>query len=55
MIVCKLLFKKKKREGYIRTSSEAYKTDDLENDFIHLTNNAVQKYSVGYGQFEKGN
>ena len=36
------------REGYIRTSSENY---ELENDdhFIHLTNNAIQKYSKKYG------
>jgi len=30
-------------EGYLRTSGSEYSTDktDLDNDFIHLTNNAV--------------
>lgn len=27
--------------GYIRTASELYRMDDLDNQFIHLTNNAV--------------
>jgi len=27
----------------------------IENKYIHLTNNAVQKYSTKYGQFENGN
>jgi hypothetical protein len=43
------------REGYIRTSTEAYSTEDASNPFIHLTNNAIQKYSSSYGQFEEGN
>lgn len=31
------------REGYLRTSSSEYSTDikDVDNMFIHLTNNAV--------------
>ncbi len=29
-------------EGYIRTSSEYYNTNDIENIFIHLTNDAIQ-------------
>jgi hypothetical protein len=29
--------------------------DNIENAFIHLTNNAVQKQSQSYGQFEDGN
>lgn len=29
--------------------------ENIENKFIHLTNNAVQKYSDNYGQFESGN
>jgi hypothetical protein len=36
-------------------SSEQYSTTDISNYFIHLTNNAVQKYSKEYGQFESGN
>ena len=47
----------KYREGYIRTSSSEYslKSEDVENRFIHLTNNAVQKYSNAYGTYEEGN
>lgn len=41
--------------GYIRTASEMYRMDDLDNQFIHLTNNAVQKYAKNYGEFEDGN
>lgn len=40
------------KEGYIRTSSEEFKLDDLDNDFIHLTNNAIQKHCDSYGKYE---
>ena len=44
------------RQGYIRTSSEDFSLfDNLENKFVHLTNNAVQKESSSYGRFESGN
>jgi hypothetical protein len=45
------------KEGYLRTSSAEYKIDveNLENKFVHLTNNAVQKHSDKYGSFEDGN
>lgn len=45
------------KEGYIRTSSEEFKLDheQIDNYFIHLTNNAVQKFANNYGQFENGN
>lgn len=43
------------REGYLRTSSSEYKADDVDNAYIHLTNNAVQKNGLGYGRFEDGN
>jgi len=45
------------REGYLRTASSEYKVDRtaLNNDYIHLTNNAVQKNSPNYGTFEDGN
>lgn len=36
-------------------SSEQYSATDINNYFIHLTNNAVQKYSKEYGLFESGN
>ena len=42
------------REGYIRTSSEGYDLND-ENLYVHLTNNAVQKFSNKYGTHEFGN
>ena len=45
------------KEGYIRTSSSTYTTarEALDNDFVHLTNNAVQAKLKDYGKFEKGN
>ena len=45
------------REGYLRTSSQEYSTDKaaLSNEYIHLTNNAVQKNAPDYGNFEDGN
>jgi len=29
--------------------------DNIQNNYVHLTNNAVQKYSAKYGVFEDGN
>ncbi|CAD8201393.1 unnamed protein product [Paramecium octaurelia] len=43
------------KEGYIRTASEDFVTNDVNNLFIHLTNNAIQKYSQKYGDQEAGN
>ncbi len=45
------------KEGYLRTSSTEYKIDpdDIDNKFVHLTNNAIQKFSDKYGSFEDGN
>ncbi|OMJ85700.1 hypothetical protein SteCoe_12889 [Stentor coeruleus] len=42
-------------EGYIRTSSKKFSTKHLENKYIHLTNDAVQKKSEDYGKYEAGN
>jgi len=42
-------------DGYIRTSSKEYSTYNLDNKFIHLTNDAVQKRCNQYGKFENGN
>lgn len=28
-------------EGYLRLSSADYSADNLQNDFVHLTNNAI--------------
>jgi hypothetical protein len=40
------------REGYVRTSSEKYSiaAEDISNEYIHLTNNAVQKKAINYGK-----
>ena len=45
------------KEGYLRLSSEIFTLDEstIENQFVHLTNNAIQKYSTQYGRFESGN
>jgi len=43
------------KEGYIRTSAENFSTEDINNYYIHLTNNAIQKNAENYGQFESGN
>ena len=45
------------REGYIRTSSSPYiiNNENVDDKFVHLTNNAVQKFSDSYGSFEDGN
>lgn len=42
-------------EGYIRTSSSEFRLDDVSDTYIHLTNDAVQKYSPDYGKYEAGN
>lgn len=42
-------------EGYLRTSCRPYSIKDIEDPFIHLTNDAIQKYSEDYGKFESGN
>ena len=38
-------------EGYVRTSSETYNLEEsnLDQVYVHLTNNAIQKYSKNYG------
>ena len=42
-------------DGYLRTTSIEYNTKEISNNLIHLTNDAVQKYSEEYGKFEDGN
>ena len=42
-------------EGYIRTSSKEFNINNVANKLIHLTNDAVQKYSEDYGKFEMAN
>lgn len=43
------------KEGYMRTSSAEFSTANVENRYVHLTNDAVQKYSSNYGKHEAGN
>lgn len=45
------------RECYVRTSCEDYDLgqDNLDKIYVHLTNNAIQKFSDNYGKFEDGN
>jgi hypothetical protein len=45
------------QEGYLRLSSLEYSCTDspTKNTFMHLTNNAVQKFSEGYGSLADGN
>lgn len=42
------------RKGYIRTSSEGYDLSNS-NNYVHLTNNCLQKFNSNYGQHEEGN
>jgi D-alanine-D-alanine ligase-like ATP-grasp enzyme len=44
-------------EGYLRTSGSEFRIDlkNIDNAYVHLTNNAVQKNSKSYGQYEDGN
>lgn len=37
-------------EGYLRTTSYEYNLNQL-GGYIHLTNDAVQKYSKDYGKY----
>lgn len=45
------------QEGYIRLSSEPFNLSEnqIEDKYIHLTNNAIQKDGKNYGKHESGN
>jgi hypothetical protein len=43
------------KEGYLRLSSADYSVDNLANDYVHLTNNAIQKHCPDYGLLVDGN
>lgn len=43
------------KEGYIRTSSELFDLEELDNEFIHLTNDAIQRNSEDYEKYEPAN
>jgi tubulin polyglutamylase TTLL1 len=39
----------------VRSSGFEYGLDNLSNKLVHLTNDAIQKYSDSYGKYEQGN
>lgn len=41
-------------DAYIRTSCKEFDLDNF-SKYIHLTNDAVQKFSQDYGKYENGN
>ena len=42
------------QKGYLRTSSDDYSLEN-KNNYVHLTNNCLQKYGDNYGKHEDGN
>ncbi|GAB5356903.1 hypothetical protein AAMO2058_000328400 [Amorphochlora amoebiformis] len=42
-------------EGVLRVSSKRYSNSNFEDDFIHITNNAIQQNHPEYGKNEKDN
>lgn len=43
------------KDGYIRTACKEFSLKNVANKYIHLTNDAIQKYSNSYGKYEDGN
>lgn len=43
------------KDGYIRTACKEFTLKNISNKYIHLTNDAIQKYSQAYGKYEDGN
>jgi tubulin polyglutamylase TTLL1 len=43
------------QEGYVRTSSYLWDLEDIADNDIHLTNDAIQKHCPNYGEYEAGN
>jgi hypothetical protein len=43
------------KDGYIRTACKEFSLKNVQNKYIHLTNDAIQKYSNAYGKYEDGN
>ncbi len=39
------------QDGYVRTSSYLWSLENISNSLVHLTNDAVQKYSDNYGKY----
>jgi hypothetical protein len=42
-------------DGYVRTASKEFTLDDINDKFVHLTNDAIQKHADDYGKYESGN
>ena len=42
-------------EGYVRTSSSLFTLKRGANQYVHLTNDAIQERGDEYGKYEKGN
>ena len=42
------------KNGYLRTSSDNYSLNN-NNNYVHLTNNCLQKFGENYGKHEDGN
>jgi tubulin--tyrosine ligase/tubulin polyglutamylase TTLL9 len=43
------------REGYLRMTCAPYDLQNIENEYAHLTNNAIQRNCPEYGLQEDGN
>ena len=43
------------QDGYARTSSFIFNLSEIEDNDIHLTNDAIQKQTESYGKYEPGN
>lgn len=43
------------KDGYLRTASQEFWLDEIDEIASHLTNDAIQKHVEGYGRFEAGN
>ena len=43
------------QDGYVRTSCREYTLEDVTDQFIHLTNDAIQSKAEEYGKYENGN
>ena len=43
------------QDGYLRTTCREYNIKNVQNRFIHLTNDAVQMRAADYGKYENGN
>ena len=43
------------QDGYLRTAWKEYSSEDIDDLFIHLTNDAIQKKCEEYGKYESSN